>query len=222
MNRDEDHFTWATSIADYGAPSWGRKSSKMQRVFVVDAERRPFMPCRPAQARLLLRQGKAAVLRRFPYTIILKEAKPDAVVEPLRVKIDPGSKTTGMAVVNEASREVVFAAEMEHRGPLQIKAQGWQRRQMCLVDTYGFPRTKAKEQSRVYGFKTGDIVRAVVLTGAKAGTHVGKVAVRTRGAFNISTAHGLVPDISYRYCQSMHRADSYHYQKGERAFRPIP
>jgi len=63
----------------------------MSKVFVVDAERRPLMPCTPARARIILKQGKAAVLRRFPFTLRLKEAKPTARTFPLRLKIDPGS-----------------------------------------------------------------------------------------------------------------------------------
>jgi 5-methylcytosine-specific restriction endonuclease McrA len=88
----------------------------MQRVFVLDADRRPLMPCRPARARLLLTQRRAAVFRRQPFTIILQEARPDAVVTPLRLKIDPGSVTTGLAVLQEGSGEVVWAAELTHRG----------------------------------------------------------------------------------------------------------
>lgn len=92
----------------------------MQRVFVLDAEKHPLMPCRPARARLLLTQHKAAVFRRYPFTIILKTARPGAAVAPLRVKLDPGSKTTGIAVVDDTSGEVVWAAELAHRGQ-QIK-----------------------------------------------------------------------------------------------------
>jgi 5-methylcytosine-specific restriction endonuclease McrA len=88
----------------------------MQRVFVLDADHRPLMPCRPARARLLLSQHRAAVFRRQPFTIILQEARPDAVVTPLRLKIDPGSKTTGLAVLSEATGEVVWVAELTHRG----------------------------------------------------------------------------------------------------------
>ena len=89
----------------------------MSRVLIVDAEHRPLMPCTPARARLLLKAGKAAVLRRFPFVLILREARPEAVVEPLRVKLDPGSKTSGIAVLHEQSGEVVWAAELTHRGP---------------------------------------------------------------------------------------------------------
>ena len=88
----------------------------MNRVFVLDTDKRPLTPCRPARARQLLSEGKAAVFRRYPFTIILKAAKPDAVVAPVRVKIDPGATTTGLAVVSEHTGEVMFAAELEHRG----------------------------------------------------------------------------------------------------------
>lgn len=87
----------------------------MNHVFVVDAERKPLSMCHPARARALLREGKAAVLRLLPFTVILKEVMPDAVVKPMKVKIDPGSKTTGIALVDTGDR-VLFAAELTHRG----------------------------------------------------------------------------------------------------------
>jgi 5-methylcytosine-specific restriction endonuclease McrA len=88
----------------------------MSRVLVVDTQRRPLYPCTPVRARLLLKQGKAAVLRRYPFTLILKAAHADAQSATLRLKIDPGSKTTGLALVNDASGEVIWAAELTHRG----------------------------------------------------------------------------------------------------------
>ncbi len=88
----------------------------MSRIFVVDQERRPLMPTTPARARLRLKRRKAAILRRFPLVLILKEARPKAVVEPLRLKLDPGAKTSGIAVVNDMSGEVTWAGEITHRG----------------------------------------------------------------------------------------------------------
>jgi 5-methylcytosine-specific restriction endonuclease McrA len=67
----------------------------------------------------LLQNGKAAVYRRYPFTLILKRVV--ALAEPvpsITVKVDPGSKTTGIALVQDS--RVVFAAELEHRGQ-QIK-----------------------------------------------------------------------------------------------------
>ena len=50
---------------------------------------------------------------------------------------------------------------------LEIKAQGRGSRQMCRMDRFGFPRTKAKSSKIVKGFQTGDIVKAVVTKGKK-------------------------------------------------------
>jgi hypothetical protein len=88
----------------------------MNYAFVLDTDKKPLTPCRPMRARQLLKEGKAAVFRRHPFTIILKAAKPNAVVAPVRIKIDPGATTTGLAVVSERAHEVLFAAELEHRG----------------------------------------------------------------------------------------------------------
>jgi 5-methylcytosine-specific restriction endonuclease McrA len=105
--------------------------------------------------------------------------------------------------------------------PVLIRAHGWQRRQLCLPDRYGFPRTKAKGASRACGFQSGDIVKAIVPAGKPHGTHVGKVAIKASGNFTITTSHRAVPDVPSRYCALLQRRDGYSYQKGERAFRPI-
>src|SRR5207248_704643 len=60
--------------------------------------------------------------RHYPFTIILKEEVSQLEIQPLRLKIDPGSKTTGLAIVNDATGEVVWAAELTHRGTA-IKAR---------------------------------------------------------------------------------------------------
>src|SRR5262249_8765870 len=111
---------WQQAWPVTGLFPWARRgttrSDPMQRVFVLDADRRPLMPCRPARARLLLTQHRAAVFRYAPFIIILREARPEAVVPPLHLKIDPGSVTTGLAVLHETSGEVVWAAELTHQG----------------------------------------------------------------------------------------------------------
>ncbi|MCP2730514.1 RNA-guided endonuclease IscB [Symplocastrum sp. BBK-W-15] len=88
----------------------------MSKILVIDQDKRPLNPIHPARARQLLSHKKAAIFRRFPFTLILKESHPDATVSELRLKIDPGAKHTGIALVNDANGEVVFAAELKHRG----------------------------------------------------------------------------------------------------------
>lgn len=426
----------------------------MQRVFVLDTKQTTLAPCRPCRARQLLSKGQAAVFRRYPFTLILKRTVEEASPFPLRLKIDPGSKKTGLAIVNDHSGEVVFAAELEHRGekikadlesrratrrcrrhrktryrkakflnrtkpegwlapslksrvynietwvqklrrfsniqaisqelvrfdmqqmenpeisgkeyqqgtllgyeireyllekwnrtcaycekkdvpieiehikpkskggsnrisnltlactlcnqkknnlpveeflkgnpelllrikskakaslkdaaavnstrwalferlkatgltvefgsggltkfnrskqqlekahwldaacvgrstpekliikdvyPLQIKAMGHGSRQMCRVDKYGFPRTKAKGQKKIKGFQTGDMVTAIVTKGKKIGRYIGRVAVRTSGSFNIKTEDSTVQGIKWQYFRKIHAVDGYTY-----------
>ena len=95
--------------------------------------------------------------------------------------------------------------------PLRIKAQGRGSRQMCRVDKYGFPRTKAKQANTTFDFKTGDIVKAIVKKGKKKGVYVGRVAVRNSGFFNITTKDVTIQGISYRNCRLLHKNDGYHY-----------
>jgi 5-methylcytosine-specific restriction endonuclease McrA len=85
-------------------------------VFVVDAQKRPLAPVHPGRARLLLKAGRAVVFKRFPFTLLLKQPGAQAVDEPLRLKIDPGSHTTGLALVGETSGAVVWAGELTHQG----------------------------------------------------------------------------------------------------------
>jgi len=98
-------------------------------VFVVDTNKQPLEPCHPARARQLLRDGKAAAFRREPFTIILKCAIENPSTQESELKIDPGSKTTGLTLVRHGERgaRVIWAAELEHRG-LQIKASLEKRR----------------------------------------------------------------------------------------------
>jgi 5-methylcytosine-specific restriction endonuclease McrA len=98
--------------------------------------------------------------------------------------------------------------------PWLIEAKGRQGRQMINVDAHGFPRGKPKGPSRVRGFRSGDLVKAVVPAHLHArGVHVGRVLVRTRGIFDLQTRHGRVTDIPARYCQHVQQKDGYAYQQ---------
>lgn len=78
------------------------------------------------------------------------------------------------------------------------------------TDRYGFPRLRLPRQKQFFGFATGDLARAVVLSGKSAGTHIGRIAVRASGSFNIRTASGLYT-LRHKYFRLLQRADGYGY-----------
>src|SRR5260221_5279614 len=100
--------------------------------------------------------------------------------------------------------------------PLLISAHGSGHRQMCGTDKHGFPTRHRSRQKRHHGFQTGDMVRAVVPGGKKAGVHVGRVLVRATGSFDIRTTQGRIQGISHRYCTAVSRCDGYSYGQGGR------
>jgi 5-methylcytosine-specific restriction endonuclease McrA len=113
----------------------------VNRVFVLNNQRKPLMPCAPARARRLLRRGRAAVFRRAPFTIILAERAAGAV-QPVALKVDPGSKATGVALVGEfpaQGRVVLWAANLHHRGH-RVRAS--------LTDRRAFRRGRRARKTR--------------------------------------------------------------------------
>jgi 5-methylcytosine-specific restriction endonuclease McrA len=96
-------------------------------VFVLDKKKQPLMPCSEKRARLLLQRGRAVVVRLHPFTIRLKD-RLGGETQPLRLQLDPGSQTTGIALAREdetvdpdtgeVHREahVVWLGELIHRG----------------------------------------------------------------------------------------------------------
>jgi 5-methylcytosine-specific restriction endonuclease McrA len=93
-------------------------SKQPNYVFVLDTNRKPLTPCKPSIARKLLNAGKAKVFRLYPFIIILnKEVAGNP--QPLTLKIDPGSKVTGLAILADLS--LIWVAQLTHRGQ-SIKA----------------------------------------------------------------------------------------------------
>lgn len=155
-------------------------------VFVLDQRKRPLMPCSERRARLLLSRKRAVVHRLRPFTLRLKDRSREAsAVQPTVLKVDPGSKTTGIALARvevTAEGEVHHAlhlAELIHRG-----------------------------EKRIGGFSTGDLVRAEVPGHLKTGGgHLGRIAVRASGSFRI----GKIDGINAKYCRVVQRLDGYDY-----------
>ncbi|WP_406416553.1 RNA-guided endonuclease IscB [Streptomyces sp. NBC_01614] len=92
-------------------------------MFVLDKHQQPLMPCSPARARRLLRQGRAVVHRHTPFVIRLKDrTAATSEVTGVELGVDPGSRFTGIALfravsgTSETARHGLFAIELAHRG----------------------------------------------------------------------------------------------------------
>jgi 5-methylcytosine-specific restriction endonuclease McrA len=97
-------------------PEKGAKG--IQRVFVLDRRGNPLVPCNPARARELLRKKRAVVHKVSPFAIRLKDRTLEqSAVQPIRLGVDPGSKTTGMVISrdDQGVRHVLFKLEVAHR-----------------------------------------------------------------------------------------------------------
>ena len=77
------------------------------------------MPCTEKRARLLLERGRARVHRVLPFVIrLVDRAAHSCGFQPLRLKLAPGSKTTGMALVRQFNGgiAVLNLFDLMHRG----------------------------------------------------------------------------------------------------------
>lgn len=89
----------------------------MQYVFVLNRDKTPLSPCSPERARRLMDGQRAAMFRMYPFTIIMKSQVGTGKQPDFVLKLDPGAKTTGMAIVRNDKEGplVIWAAELNHK-----------------------------------------------------------------------------------------------------------
>ncbi|HDL15417.1 MAG TPA: hypothetical protein ENH28_04605, partial [Euryarchaeota archaeon] len=76
------------------------KSGQDLRVPVINMRGKPLMPMRPGKARVFLKQEKAAVVQRSPFTIQLKYPSGETK-QALKLGIDAGYSTIGFSAIND-------------------------------------------------------------------------------------------------------------------------
>ena len=89
-------------------------------VYVLKQNGQPFMPTeRFSKVRRLLKEGKAKVVRREPFTIRLLYEPETDVVQECYCGVDTGSKHIGVAVVG--NDKVLYQSQTELRSDIKIK-----------------------------------------------------------------------------------------------------
>ena len=116
-----------------------------------------------------------------------------------------------MHALDAACTGVVSALQNWQVPMQQIVSTGRGSYQRTRLDRFGFPRGFLLRHKQVHGFQTGDLVIANVPSGKKQGRHVGRVAIRATGNFNIQTADSVIQGISSKCCHLVQRASGYHY-----------
>ena len=89
-------------------------------VYVFNKKGKPLMPCKPAIARLLLKEGKAKCIRRTPFTIKLL-TDTTGYKQEVVAGMDTGSKTIGCAAI--ANGKVVYQSEVQARQDVSKKME---------------------------------------------------------------------------------------------------
>ncbi len=179
-----------------------------------------FLARRPERLRKVLAQAKAPLFaaaavnatRRVLFEALRRTGHPVAGASGGRTKFNrtrlgiPKSHALDAACVGETP-----ALKGWRQCVLAIRAMGRGAYARTRVSRFGFPVGHLMAEKSVRGFRTGDIVRATVPSGKRRGVHVGRVAVRRTGSFNVQTARGTVQGISHRHCRVVQRADGYGY-----------
>jgi 5-methylcytosine-specific restriction endonuclease McrA len=93
---------------------------KQMFVYVLNKDKKPLMPTNPTVARLLLKDGKAKVVSKMPFTIKLVNDSTEYVQEVV-AGMDTGSKIIGSSAI--ANGKVVYQAEIQIRQNVSCKMQ---------------------------------------------------------------------------------------------------
>ncbi|WP_017590069.1 RNA-guided endonuclease IscB [Nocardiopsis ganjiahuensis] len=164
------------------------------------------------QARTPLRDAAAAQSTRWALWRALDQRLPTHVGSGGRTKFNrtrnqlPKTHTLDALAVGKVEAITRIVARVMVAG-----CAGRGRYARTAPDRHGFPRLRAARQKQYFSFTTGDLVRAVVPSGKRAGTHTGRVLVRARGSFDITTGHGRQAGINHKHIRLLQRADGYAY-----------
>jgi hypothetical protein len=92
----------------------------MMNVFVLNQHGEALMPCKPRKAKVLLRTGKAHVIKRNPFTIQL-DVGSTGYKQDLTLGVDTGHAQVGFSVVSTTKE--IFSAVAILRNDISKKMQ---------------------------------------------------------------------------------------------------
>jgi hypothetical protein len=85
-------------------------------VYILNCHGQPLMPCQPRKARLLLKEGKAKVVKMVPFTLQLLYGS-SGYKQAVSLGIDAGTQHIGVSATTQ--KAVLFEAEVQPRTDIQ-------------------------------------------------------------------------------------------------------
>jgi len=134
------------------------------KVFVLNYEGKPLMPCSYAKSKRMVKKGAAKVLKRFPFTIQLN-FECENKIQDLTLGIDTGYKFLGASVVSEKEELLSWKIELRTNIPDLLQERKMYRRNRRNKLWYREPRWKNRANAR----KEGRLMPSVI---HKINTHI--------------------------------------------------
>ena len=129
-------------------------------VYVLNIEEKPLMPCKEAKARKLLKQNKAKIYRREPFTIQLLFICENQT-QDVTLGVDAGSKHIGLSATTK--KKELYAADVELRNDivdlLSVRRQNRRTRRNRL--RYRKPRFNNRVHSKNSGWLAPSIEQKI-------------------------------------------------------------
>ncbi len=97
------------------ATEHAKQNTSVSAVYVLNMRGQPLMPTTPRKAKKLLKEGKANIVKRTPFTIQLKYATGETV-QPVRLGADSGYESVGLSAVT--AKKELFSAEVKLRNDM--------------------------------------------------------------------------------------------------------
>ena len=98
------------SDASLTATEHAEQNMSISAVYVLNMRGQPLMPTTPRKARILLKEDKAKVIKRTPFTIQLKYATGETKQE-ITLGVDSGYENIGISAITE--KKELYSAEVK-------------------------------------------------------------------------------------------------------------
>ncbi len=182
-----------------------RKQNTSVSVYVLNKRGEPLMPCSPRKAKVLLKQGKAKVVKRSPFTIQLTTATGETKQE-IVLGVDTGFSNVGVSAITE--KKELLSATFKLRTNISdlLKEKAMYRRNRRNKLWYRKPRWNNRANARKEGRLMPSVLHKVnthisVIEKIKRILPISKVVLET-GLFDMAKMEN-------------DKIRNYQYQKGE-------